>query len=367
MKIKSYLLATMFAITLFSCSKDNDNGIENNSTSEKQIFNFSSEKEMQDKIAEIEAFRNLQEKQILSKNPININIKAPAVASIQKNMQRTLTDKEKTAMLDNVKFFHQEKLKAIYEERAYFGFTSIQSIADEINFLKLTDNDKSNQLYNKYSTFLKNNGYETTTIFNNETSLVINTEGALLVKKENISKKFLKKNLFKNTTNETERTIASGWLISGYNNFAVITYSTDINYSYIRVIDYYETQLITKYDQNGDSHIETIYVPVYKYIATYKPVTTLSAFVLSPYGYVLFGGSYFYTNPTSYAKFNAGCSETIVPFAGGFGNSVTSAGPEKGYAGNNCSETVNGSISGVYAIPVPALNTFLWLTGNKNF
>ncbi|OEK09689.1 hypothetical protein A8C32_13390 [Flavivirga aquatica] len=47
-------------------------------------------------------------------------------------------------------FYHTEKLKAIYEIRSELNFISIQSIADEINYLKLLNPNKHKHLFNEY-------------------------------------------------------------------------------------------------------------------------------------------------------------------------------------------------------------------------
>ncbi|MES2812992.1 MAG: hypothetical protein V4670_11025 [Bacteroidota bacterium] len=356
MKIKSYLLATVLAFALFSCSKDNDNGIENNSTTEKQILNFSSEKEMQEKIAEIEAFKNAKEQQIIQKISHRNNLSAPTLADIKNTSKTQLTEADKAKVLEGVKFYHQEKLKAIYAERAHFGFTSIQSIADEINSLKLINNTKSNQLYDNYKSFLTKNEYEISTIFDKNASIVTNKKGELYLKSKEISNKYLM------NTDASNRFVANlyikqGIVTIGYNGFIQITY-----HSYVRRTD--------KEIYMGDLYFNTTtqqYEPMYRTEETDTPSNKLACYVLSNVGYVAYP-CYFYTNTNSYATFSGNASVNLnnqtIPFPVGVAKEIDYYGAGTNYANQ---PSITGRVSGSFAVPVSGTNNFLWVTGSTTF
>jgi hypothetical protein len=193
MKIKSYLATTLFAAMLFSCTKENEAEVK--PVAESQVLNFDSEKTMQNKIAEIEAFKKEQEAQIIQKLLQRNNLKAPTeddFLNAQKTSKSNLVDQK--AVLEDLKFYHTEKLKAIAAERTHFGFTSIQSVADEINSLKLINPNASKLLY-KYSTLLTSSGILTKSIFNDSKSLILNTKDEVQINKaktkQNIQSRFI--------------------------------------------------------------------------------------------------------------------------------------------------------------------------------
>jgi hypothetical protein len=350
MEMKSYLVATLLAITLFSCTKEN----EVKSVAESQVLNFDSEKAMQNKITEIEAFKKEQEAQIIQKLLQRNNLKAPKEADFlnaQKISTTNLIDQK--AVLEDLKFYHTENLKAIDAERAYFGFTSIQSIADEINSLKLINNTKSNELYARFKSFLLKNKYETNIIYNKDISNLINAKGELYLSNKNVAKNYLKK--AKLSVASTDKNIKSGFVATGYNNFVIINYSTDIDYS--KVSKYVGTRLVFK-DNNWVN--EDFYIDV----PEFEISTTLGCFVLSPSGYVSYP-CYFYTNPSSRANFNISCSNLLLNFGSGQGKIIQNRSGSQNYSSLNCPEGVTGLVSGNFAFPVGS--TFLWVSGSQTF
>ncbi|AEW85932.1 hypothetical protein C3B47_14085 [Flavobacterium columnare] len=146
-------ITTLFLST--SCS--NEDLTTNELLTESQVLKFDSYKEMQNKIVEIKKISDAKESRIL--NIIN-----------SKNLKS-----------NNLEFYHTERLNSIYELRKELNFTSIQSIADEINSLKLLNPKKANLLYDKYSTLLKKDKYSITYLNDNETALVLNSKGEVII------------------------------------------------------------------------------------------------------------------------------------------------------------------------------------------
>ncbi|MGH2666569.1 hypothetical protein [Flavobacterium sp.] len=181
MKIKSYLLTALFAVTLISCSKDDATTTDANS--ENKVLSFNSEKEMQNKIAEITIFKKAQEAQIIENLLKRNHLEAPSLADLEtlKNSNAQIDEK---AILEDLKIYHNERLNGIYAERAHFNFTSIQSIADEINSLTLLNPSKASELFNKYAPLLKTVEALTSPVFDNDVALVMNGNGKLILKNE---------------------------------------------------------------------------------------------------------------------------------------------------------------------------------------
>lgn len=193
MNLKTYILSSVLVCTLFSCSNDIENTNESNLSAKKEILNFGSENEMNAKIAEIEAFKANQDQQILEKILQRNHITAPTLAEAKKISNKTITEADKIKMLEDVKFYHQEKLNAIYAERAHFGFTSIQSIADEINFSKLINPTKANSLLKENAELLIIDKDFAST--NSKIALVSNAQGKYMINNTVIKQEPVKSNI----------------------------------------------------------------------------------------------------------------------------------------------------------------------------
>jgi len=163
----SYLFAIIF-IAFTSCSKDdvpNENIQSKNENIE--ILSFSSFGKMDDKIDEISMMKMEMEKHTAQKYtskhyPLN-------------------KSNDENVILSDLKKYHADRLNDIYEIRKDLNFVSIQSIADEINSLKILDSNKYGELLKKYEPFLKQTKYGVVTVFENGTSDIINTEGEVLI------------------------------------------------------------------------------------------------------------------------------------------------------------------------------------------
>lgn len=85
-------------------------------------------------------------------------------------------------MKDDVVFYHQEKLNSIYELREILEFTSIQSIADEVNSLKgIGQTIKASQLLNKYWNNLEQTEYGVFPKIDKESAMVANKNGDIQI------------------------------------------------------------------------------------------------------------------------------------------------------------------------------------------
>lgn len=347
------LITTALIIgTMVSCTKEETVDVTTQINSEKSLLSFSSEKEMYDKILEIEAYKSAQEKMIAQKILVRNNLKTPTLNDAENTSKKEISDAEKAKVLEDVKFYHQEKLKAIYAERTRFGFTSIQSIADEINFLKLIDLNKSNQLFKSYKSFLTKNDLQTSTLYNQRVANLINSKGEVFLQNKEIAKNYLKIESLENVK-AAKQTLKAGWLASGYNDFFVVTYSADADiFTRSYMID------IPK-EQGGGSVLKTD--------AIWKPLTTLTSYVLSPTGYVMYSG-YFFTNPFSTASYNDGNTTKNLTFGGGTGTYTRVEGEEVFFKiPTTMNVNVSGYVAGKFAVPLSGTPFFLWIEGTKNF
>ncbi|MEG2101066.1 MAG: hypothetical protein RRY99_06110 [Flavobacterium sp.] len=191
---KIYLLAIL-CIVITSCSTD-DAKIEStiSANEKKEIFNFSSFELMNQKINEINILKEEMEKSTSQKYTTN---------------QSILSENE---ILTNLKNYHTDRLNDIYTLRKKVNFMSIESIADEINSLKIVDPDKSNELFLKYEQFLTKNKFQITTIFKNGIGNVTNEHGKVLIDGQNIdSQNSTARYVYDESVKEDLAAISSDW------------------------------------------------------------------------------------------------------------------------------------------------------------
>lgn len=91
----------------------------------------------------------------------------------------------------NAAFYHQLKLKSIYKEREEFKFISVQNLADELNSLALLDKKKSDELFQKYSNFLRKSIYNIEPIMTFEEALTTNIDKVNTSESNNINQKYI--------------------------------------------------------------------------------------------------------------------------------------------------------------------------------
>lgn len=175
---KIYLLA-LISFVLVSCSEDQVLP-ESISLAKKEIIviDFSSQKEMEDKIDEIISLKEQKEKEVLNTFKSMTTSKSGILGKLNVS---GLENSQNNTILNDLKIYHQERLNSIYELRKELNFTSIQSIADEINSLILLNPSKAKYLTSKYQGFLVKNVVEIVTIFDDRSSNVINDNGEVLV------------------------------------------------------------------------------------------------------------------------------------------------------------------------------------------
>ncbi|WP_166920171.1 hypothetical protein [Flavobacterium poyangense] len=165
---KTYLVVAMICMAFISCSEDETAVEKKQAGSEKrEILNFVSYEKMDEKIGEISLLKREME--------TNTASKYTSVGYSNK------IDKSGGSILINLKKYHTDRINDIYSLRKKLNFVSIQSIADEINSLKLINPLKSNELFTAHKEFLTRDKFEVTTIFKNETSNVINENGKILI------------------------------------------------------------------------------------------------------------------------------------------------------------------------------------------
>ncbi len=174
--MRKYPIFMLFALLVLSCDKNDNFEKEVNNFFELQILDFPSLEEMEKKINEINVLKGQKESNTLEKLLLRNNITEPILDHLSK---RNESKKEITydGIEGDLEFYHRERLNNIYELRKELGFTSIQSIADEINSLKLLDPKKAEELYYNNSNLLEKSKFEVYSIYGDEISDVLNYEG----------------------------------------------------------------------------------------------------------------------------------------------------------------------------------------------
>lgn len=166
MKTKNLNLSILASFFLFiNCTSENTTASD--LVIENQILKFDTYEDMQNRIIEITNINKTNESNILN-------------SILDQNKKETINTNQ-------VEFYHQERLKSIYELRNKINFTSIQSIADEINSLKLLNPKEADALYNKYSELLIKSKFSVYPIVDNELALVSNFKGEVIINGEKIN------------------------------------------------------------------------------------------------------------------------------------------------------------------------------------
>lgn len=142
-KLTTLVLVLSMGITAISCTNENTENVQTKTIN--TAGNLTNR---------VQVFRNNEEKAISSE------FKNFTVGSNADKVEKTAT------------FYHNLKLKSVYKEREEFQFTSLQNLADEINFLVLFDKEKSDRLFEKYSKFLRKSIYTVTPTLDYETAII---------------------------------------------------------------------------------------------------------------------------------------------------------------------------------------------------
>lgn len=347
-QLKTLAVITAIITSTISCTKDTDNSVEQTqNNSEKSVLSFTSEKEMYDKIAEVETFKKTQEQEILQKFLVRNNSSTPTLADAKNASNKELTEANKAKILEDVKFYHQEKLKAIYAERAHFGFTSIQSIVDEINFSKLINHQLYESLINNNKALIYEYNNQYHSIYGKISNILTLNHKIFISKKELDLDKFKSYNgLFNNElTNRID--MNSGIVCSGYNNFISITYRCTFEESYLTEFSGSKPKAETMVENS------------------------LSCFVYSSSGYVLYP-CYFFTDSTSKANYFLNYNNTTTSIEFPSGNATYIARPARILSDvilSHLNFSVSGKVGGNFAIPInyDPNQGFLWVSGTKIF
>lgn len=183
--MKNYYLLGLISMMFLSCSKDDVSTEQSVASTEKEIkiIDFPSEVAMENKIDEIISLKSEKEKVAIANFA---SIEASKLIDKRSNTYDNI-ESQNNEILKSLKVYHQEELNNIYQLRKELNFTSIQSIADEINSLISVNPVKSKELTNKYKKFLIENEGQVRTIFDERTSNVINDNGEVSIKGEKVS------------------------------------------------------------------------------------------------------------------------------------------------------------------------------------
>lgn len=140
MKRKAILLIPILVSSLFlSCEKENQSQSAHQEPLSTEAFNFSTLEEVSIKQNEFKNYIEKAEQELSEK--------------FSSESSSELLSKD---IFDQLKSFHENRLDLIYRLRKELDFVSIQSIADEINSLKVISLSDSIDLFEEYSEFLEN-------------------------------------------------------------------------------------------------------------------------------------------------------------------------------------------------------------------
>ncbi|SHM71405.1 hypothetical protein [Flavobacterium chilense] len=181
--MKRIYFIAMLCMALVSCNNEEQLSAESNSLAEKElnVMGFSSEEKMEEKINEIVAIKSEYQRKVLA----DFNRQEALKGYNVRNKSTSDSDiKERNeAIYNSLKVYHNLVLSSIYELRKQLKFTSIQSIADEINSLNAVDPEKAVYLTKTYRDLLIKDlkiGV-VSTIFDGRTSNVLNADGIVLI------------------------------------------------------------------------------------------------------------------------------------------------------------------------------------------
>lgn len=321
--MKFFYLLPLISLVFVSCS-ENQVSPESISSAKKEIIviDFSSQKAMEAKIDEIISLKEKKEEAALNTFTSITNSK---IAILGKLKASGLESSQNNKIIDDLKLYHKERLNSIYELRKDLNFTSIQSIADEINSLIIIDSSKAKLLSSKFQIFLTKNTVEIETIFDDRSSNVINGKGEVLVEGKLID---FKKSAPKSSTSKYigDEAIKSG-------------------------IAAYSGEYFVYYFAGREVHKNFIGVRYFRYF------TQLKSYAVTPYGLVA-SPSTFTVNSGSIAGFVQSKSQFFSDYSfsyaypSGYGTSVRFVGSDKNTpyipAGGKIAGKFSTTIGGIY-------------------
>lgn len=326
--MKRIYFFAMLCMAFTSCSKDELSAESNPQAKAEIVVNdFSSEEKMEERIEEIVAIKSEKQK-ILYDNFNKINTSKRSNVTVEKVNELNLEQQNQT-IVTGLKVYHSLVLTGIYELRKQLNFTSIQSIADEINSLIAVDANKSKELVQTYKSMIIKDPtigiYRT--IFDERTANVLNVYGEVLINGEKLNYR-----QYNNVPGETKRYIGDEWVTT-----AIAGVSE--NYSAYRIV-------------GRELHKNSLGVKFFKYfteLKTYYGISVIPGNVVEcPSNFIVEGGSYAGYVQTG-SSFFSDYSFTY-PFISGNGVSVRYTGGNKNTpykpAGGQLKATFNTYIAG---------------------
>jgi len=323
---KSYVVLALIALITFSCTRDEIGVVEESNDS--KILEFDSKEALEQEIDRVLELRKQKEALIINNMFGGNGIPALTDEIIEKG---TSTQINKKSLFEAVNFYHTEKLRTIYEEREERNFTSIQSIADEINSLKLINPIKSDELIKEHNNLINKNGFLYESILEEGISNMTGVAGKIKVNGNEIDLN-PKPSLAKG---DSDIFIESGILATSSDNIVTITWSTGMR----------KNGNVVSAFLNGDIAL-----------------TQLACYVNVNGQQILYPGTWFFTNPNSAVRFNdpfqiQQCGILSVPFISGVGSFVR----EQRFIDQICSNSfytngaskITGFVAGRFVVGLP--------------
>ena len=174
--MKKVLFIAFIALFYTGCSEI-DEDMETTASNEIDYLTFSDEKEAQKKLDEILALKEYH-----NKIATEAFFEDKQIEQTNNKFERIDTlNIDSVAVKKSVIRYHEELLKNVYSVRNKLGFTSVQSISDEINSLELIDPEKAKILFNENQQYLKRSEFGIHTIFEEPVAELISLRGELKI------------------------------------------------------------------------------------------------------------------------------------------------------------------------------------------
>ncbi|PQJ69190.1 hypothetical protein [Polaribacter butkevichii] len=173
--MKKVLFIVFIALFYTGCSEINED-VETTASNEIGYLSFSNKEEAEKKLDEIltlkEYYNKIATEAFFEDKKIEKTNNTPRINPLKI---------DSVVVKESVIKYHEGLLKNVYSMRNKIGFTSIQSISDEINSLELIDPAKASVLFNKNQQYLKRSVFGVHTVFEEPVSELINLRGELKI------------------------------------------------------------------------------------------------------------------------------------------------------------------------------------------
>jgi hypothetical protein len=168
--IKTNLVLLLTLLVLTSCTNED---IQNDKIIDKPVESIQNRINTQFLI--VNELNSNYEKQLNNDFFKDVNSKELLEKVNSKQINETVISNKE--VINSLVKYHYKRLLNIKKIRKKLGFISIQSIADEINSLKILDKELSNKLFEENSNFLVNGNFQVLPKLSNDLAMITDKEG----------------------------------------------------------------------------------------------------------------------------------------------------------------------------------------------